>query len=133
LTSRRKNTYGSTVALGISFVVVAYAPPSRLPLPLLSNSSGRLRTSEATNMIHLERFVAEDAPCRIPRAAGVHPGEGSEQPLLAERELLAPEPRGHGGLGRADVGKPDPQIERTAERARWSDRQSCRRRARRAR
>jgi len=42
----------------------------------------------------------------------------SEQPLLAERQLLPAQSCGDRGFGVADVGKTCPQIERTAERRR---------------
>jgi hypothetical protein len=46
LTSRFQSTNGSTDAFGISFVVAPYAPAKRLPLPLSSKPSGRLRTRD---------------------------------------------------------------------------------------
>ena len=123
-TSRRQKRYGSTAACGITFADAAYTPANRLPLPLLSNSSGRMRTSDAPKTSACNAFVR-----RMTRAASnVRPvftqREVPEQPLLAERQLLPAQSRGDAGLGVADVGKTRAEIERTAERAPLSDRLS---------
>ena len=76
---------------------------------------------------------AQDHARGIPRAAGVHPREVSEQPLLAERQLLSSESGRDRGLGVADVGEARAEIERAAEGRRRRTDLPCPRRAHPAR
>ena len=117
-TSRRQKRYGSTAACGITLGDDAYTPASRLPLPLLSNSSGRLRTSEApktsacqafarrmTRAASHERPVFTQARCPSRRCS---PKASSCRPSRAPTGAFASPMSANAGA----------QIERSAERRR---------------
>ena len=71
-----------------------------------------MRTTDAPKTSTCHAFAPQGHARAVERAAGVHPAEVADEPLLAEGQLLPADARGDRRLGVADVGERHPQIER---------------------